>query len=568
MLDAATGAYRDSELRDLWSMMRVVDELPNIHYGLRPLVARDVEDPLELDLNTAFAVTAATSKPTGVSFTSADTVDPVVDLFDTMLGGEGRFAAQPFSMAVVVHVVPPLRFSPEGCEIMERAIERGMIVQTCSAGQAGATSPPSLAGSLAQGLAEILAGVVLADAIKPGHPCIHAFMPFVSDLRTGAMTGGSGEAAVVSAAAAQLLRDLDIPNAVSAGITESKTADSQAGYEKSYTVTLSAQAGADMVQLSVGMFGSIMVASPEILVIDADMCGAILRSVRGVEVDPSYLDLAIIEEVVGGEGHYLGSAHTLELMRSEYVYPDLGDRQSVAEWVSAGEPSVISTWSFGIPTSRRSARSLTVANRYFCLPRGRGWPVSGSTATQPKTAVRTARRVARTASREGWAEGIGRRRIRRVECRALKRTATTGPPSASPKRSGPDGAARRSEGLGQGQSVLGALDVEVPECTSEIRGRVEPPHAQPEQRGATDLQLCAGARVIPTAEPVVGDARDGGEVVDLDLDVRVLKDGADARVEAPPLPHRDVEVGADEAVEEEHVVVAPHDDRAASGRDG
>ena len=165
-------------------------------------------------------------------------------------------------------------------------------------------------------------------------------MPFVSDLRTGAMTGGSGEAAVVSAAAAQLLSDLDIPHAVSAGITESKTADNQAGYEKSYTVTLAAQAGADMVQLSVGMLGSIMVASPESLVIDNDMCGAILRSVRGVEVDPAYLDLAIIEEVIGGEGHYLGSAQTLELMRSEYVYPDLGDRLSVAEWVSAGEPSL------------------------------------------------------------------------------------------------------------------------------------------------------------------------------------------------------------------------------------
>ena len=340
VLDAPTGTYRDSHLHDLWTMMRVLDEMPNIHYGLRPLVARDVEDPLELDLNTAFAVTAATAKPTGVSFTSAETVDPVVDLYDLALGGEGRFAAQPFSMAVVVHVVPPLRFAPEGCEIMERAIERGMIIQTCSAGQAGATSPPSLAGSLAQGLAEILAGVVLADAIKPGHPCIHAFMPFVSDLRTGAMTGGSGEAAVVSAAAAQLLSDLDIPHAVSAGITESKTADNQAGYEKSYTVTLAAQAGADMVQLSVGMLGSIMVASPESLVIDNDMCGAILRSVRGVEVDPAYLDLAIIEEVIGGEGHYLGSAQTLELMRSEYVYPDLGDRLSVAEWVSAGEPSL------------------------------------------------------------------------------------------------------------------------------------------------------------------------------------------------------------------------------------
>ena len=337
-LEASTGAYRESQLDDLWTMMRVLDEQPNIHYGLRPLVARDMPNDLELDLNTAFAVTAATSKPTGVSFTSGATVDPVIDLFDMALGGDGRFAKQPFSMAVIVHVVPPLRFSPEGYEIMERAIARGMIVQTCSAGQAGATSPPSLAGSLAQGLAEILAGVVMADAIKPGHPCIHAFMPFVSDLRTGAMTGGSGEAAVTSAAAAQLLSHLDIPNAVSAGITEAKAADIQAGYEKSYTVTLSAQAGADMVQLSVGMLGSIMVASPETLVIDNDMCGAILRSVRGVEVEPSYLDLNIIEDVVSGEGHYLGEPQTLELVKSEYVYPDLGDRRTVDEWVAAGSP--------------------------------------------------------------------------------------------------------------------------------------------------------------------------------------------------------------------------------------
>lgn len=339
-LDATTDSYRDSTLADLYTMMRVLDASPNIGYGLRPLIARDCAPGLDLDLNSAYAVIAGTSKPTGVSFTSADTVDPVVDLFDLALGGEGRFALQPFSMAVVVHAVPPMRFSPEGCEIMERAIARGMIVQTCSAGQAGATSPPSLAGSLAQGLAEILAGIVLADALKPGHPCIHAFMPFVSDLRSGAMTGGGGEAAVVSAAAAQLLRSLDIPHAVSAGITDSKVPDNQAGYEKGYTVTLAAHAGADMVQLSVGMLGSIMVASPEALVIDDDMCGAILRSVRGIEVESEYLDLAILEAVVTGDGHYLSHAQTLELMRTEYVYPGLGDRASVTEWIDAGGTTI------------------------------------------------------------------------------------------------------------------------------------------------------------------------------------------------------------------------------------
>ncbi len=339
-LDADSGEYRASTLADLWTMMRVVDKSPNVHYGLRPLIARDLHDDLSLDINTAFVSMAATTKPIGVSFTSDATVGPVIDLFDLALGGPDTFRARPFCMAVVVHVVPPLRFSPEGCDIMLAAIARGMIVQTCSAGQAGATSPASLSGSLVQGLAEILAAVVLADAAKPGHPCIHAFMPFISDLRTGAMSGGGGEAAVVSAAAAQLLNALGLPHAVSAGITDSKVMDAQAGYEKGYTVALAANAGADMVQLSVGMLGSIMVASPEALVIDDEMCGAVLRSVRGVEVDDDLIDLDVIEAVVSGDGHYLGHEQTLDLMRSEYVYPSVGDRQSVAEWVAGGSPSV------------------------------------------------------------------------------------------------------------------------------------------------------------------------------------------------------------------------------------
>ncbi len=165
-------------------------------------------------------------------------------------------------------------------------------------------------------------------------------MPFISDLRTGAMSGGGGESAVANAAAAQLLRHLDLPSTVSAGMTDSKIADAQAGYEKGYTVALAAQAGADMINLSVGMLGSIMVASPEALVIDDEMCGAILRSVRGVEVSDELLDLAAIERVVTGEGHYLGEPQTLALMKTEYVYPELGDRASVSDWVDDGRKSI------------------------------------------------------------------------------------------------------------------------------------------------------------------------------------------------------------------------------------
>ncbi len=339
VLDAADGRFRDSSLKDLYHLMRIADACDHIHYSLRPVVARDIADPLELDLNTAFAAMKATSKPIGISFFEAANVGPVFAMLDAALG-DVSFTAQPFCIASVCHVVPPLTLAGEACEVMTDCVRLGIPLQICSAAQAGATSPASLAGALAQGLAESLAGLTLVNMIQPGFPCVLAFMPFISDLRTGAMAGGSGEAAVANAAAAQLLSELGLPSTVSAGMTDAKTPDAQAGYEKGYTVALAAQAGADMINLSVGMLGSIMAASKEALVIDDDMCGAILRSVRGVELCDGAIDLELIEEVVTGEGHYLGAAQTLDLMTREFVYPGLGDRQTTSDWQAGGGQTI------------------------------------------------------------------------------------------------------------------------------------------------------------------------------------------------------------------------------------
>lgn len=340
IFEGTTQTFRGAQLADLYDLMRLVGRLPNIHYGLRPVVARDMDTPFLLDLNTGFACVKACPKPIGISFDSAAHIDPVVSMFDMALGREGGFRAQPFCFGVIVHAVSPLRYAPEGVEIMRRAIAHRMPLQICTAAQAGATSPVTLAGALAQGLAETLAGLMVVDVIEPGYPCIFAFMAFISDLRTGAMTGGSGEAAVACAAAAQLLLHLGLPSTASAGMTDAKTPDAQAGYEKGYTVALAAQAGADMINLSVGMLASIMAASREALVIDNDMCGAILRAVRGVELRETSIDLDRIEAVATGAGHYLGEAQTLALMKSEYTYPSLGNRQNIADWRNAGARTI------------------------------------------------------------------------------------------------------------------------------------------------------------------------------------------------------------------------------------
>ncbi len=216
-----------------------------------------------------------------------------------------------------------------------------MPVLLLSAGQAGATSPASLAGSVVQAVAECLAGLVYVNLIEPGAPALFGTWPFVSDLRTGAMTGGSGEQAILSAAVAQMGRWYGLPTGTAAGMSDAKLPDAQAGYEKGTAVALAGHSGANMVYESCGMHGSLMGACFESMVIDNDMLGAINRTVRGVEVNEQTLGLEAIREVTAGVQHYLGTSHTMSLMENHYLYPTVGDRSSPKEWAERGKPTLI-----------------------------------------------------------------------------------------------------------------------------------------------------------------------------------------------------------------------------------
>ena len=336
VVDLDSGRYRAATLADLYDAARLVDTLPNIHFFDRSLVARDIDEVLAFDLNTAYAALSGTAKHIGTSITLADHVEPVVALFDTVAGGEGAYRRRPFAMLLSCHVVPPMRFAEEALWVLEKAVPLGMPVMLVSAGQAGATAPAKLAGAVAQALAEALAGLVYCHLIDPQAAVIAGPKPIVSDLRTGAMCGGSGEQAVAAAAAAQMMRHYGMPCSVMAGITDAKVPDAQAGYEKAYTVTLAAQAGCTMVTQSCGMQASLLGAALEGYVIDNDMLGAIMRTVRGIEVTDESLSVDTVREVVLGEGHYLGHAQTLANMTSDYLYPALACRLSPADWEERG----------------------------------------------------------------------------------------------------------------------------------------------------------------------------------------------------------------------------------------
>ena len=337
--DHETGTYRESYLKDLYDIARIVDAMDNIHFFQRSVVARDMDDGRSLDINSLYAAISGTTKHCGVSMVMPEHVTECLEMLHVVAGGEDKWRERPFVSQSNCFVVPPFKFAEDACACLETAVRGGMPVLLLSAGQAGATAPAALAGAVMQATAECLAGLVYVNLIKPGAPAIFGTWPFVSDLRTGAMSGGSGEQALLSAACAQMGRYYDLCAGVPAGMTDAKTPDAQHGYEKGYTETLLAHAGANMIYESAGMQASLLGFSMEALIIDNDMIGGVLRTVKGIEVSDESLSLEALNDVcTRGPGHYLGHDQTLRLMQTEYEYPAIGDRKSPKEWAEAERP--------------------------------------------------------------------------------------------------------------------------------------------------------------------------------------------------------------------------------------
>ena len=344
VVDSHNKNYRPSEAQDIYNAACIAEKMDNIHFFQRPMVATDIEDPKEMDLNTLYACISGTQKHIGVSFTEAEFIKPVSEMLHIIAGGEDKWRKRPFISNSNAFVVPPMRFATESCLVMEECIKAGIPVLLLSAGQAGATAPASIAGTIAQATAEVLAGLVYVNSIKPGHPCIAGTWPFVSDLRTGAMSGGSGEQGLLSAACAQMLSHFDLPSGAAAGMCDSKLPDSQSGYEKGSTAVMAGLAGLNLVYESAGMHASLLGFSLESMIIDNDMLGQCLRCVRGIEVNDDTLSFEAIKDVcLNGPGHYLGHDRTLAVMESEYVYPIISDRSSPKEWNENNKPEIINS---------------------------------------------------------------------------------------------------------------------------------------------------------------------------------------------------------------------------------
>lgn len=342
IVDVHGREYRDSTVQDLHDAARICDHLDNIHFVQRPMVCRDILDNREMDLNTIYAACSGTFKHVGTSFTDPSYVAPAVEMLHMIAGGEDKWRERPFVSNSNCFVVPPMKFATESCEVMEECIKAGMPVLLLSAGMAGATAPSTIAGAIVQAVAECLAGLVYVNAVKPGAPAIVGTWPFGLDLRTGAMTVGSGEQALLTAGCAQMHAFYDLPGGAAAGAADSKLPDMQAGWEQMCSAVMAGLSGLNMVYEAAGMHASLLGFCLESLILSNDLLGQAMRCVRGIEVSDETLALDQIADVcLNGPGHYLGTEQTLGRMQQDFVYPSLGDRTSPKEWVEIGKPDLI-----------------------------------------------------------------------------------------------------------------------------------------------------------------------------------------------------------------------------------
>jgi trimethylamine--corrinoid protein Co-methyltransferase len=237
-------------------------------------------------------------------------------------------------VALYAEPISPLVLGNEAAEKLLFAADHGMPAVFTPGIMSGANAPGTLAGTLAQGLAEGLMGVVLAQLRRPGAPVILGGVITTMDMSTAVFTYGSPELSLLSVAAMDVLRWLELPVFSTAGCSDAKSFDQQAAAESAFSLLLTGLCGAHLIH-DVGYLESGLTGSPEMLVASDELIGMVRRMVEGIVIDDDALAADVIDEV-GPGGHFLDQEHTLRHFRREFWFPRLMDRQRWEIWREQG----------------------------------------------------------------------------------------------------------------------------------------------------------------------------------------------------------------------------------------
>ncbi|MDF0599523.1 trimethylamine methyltransferase family protein [Psychromarinibacter sp. C21-152] len=272
-------------------------------------------------------------KPFMGSVTEPSRARDSVEMCEILFGPD--FVQDNTVMTSLININSPLTFDATMMGALEvyAAANQAAIISPFIVG--GAMAPVSVAGTLTQVLAEVMAGVAYSQLVRPGAPVIFGAFVTSIDMNSGAPTFGTPEAAQITYGAGQLARRLGLPFRSAGSFTGSKLADAQAAYETANSLNMGLLAGVNFMLHACGWMEGGLVASFRKFVMDADQLGALHKLAQGVPIDEESQAMDALREV-GPGGHYLGCGHTQRNFKTAFWRSEIFDYKPYETWVEEG----------------------------------------------------------------------------------------------------------------------------------------------------------------------------------------------------------------------------------------
>jgi trimethylamine--corrinoid protein Co-methyltransferase len=332
--DPRSGQKRPATVQDVCDSAKVLDALDNATTITPFFTPQDVPGPL-MSLAMYRHTLPHTTKPIhGPGVQTPSEVRYMVRMAKVI-------GPPPEVLTLGISPISPLTFPDDVVGAIIETARSGVPLGPLPCPTAGATSPMSLAGSLAQQNAEVLASIVLAQLVHPGLPIVYCGRLAMMEPRTGFSVWGGVELGLASAATVQLGHHYHLPVNVYGFSTNAHTLNIQNGYERALNAAIPALAGADELS-GIGEMEAGVMGSYAQMVCDDEIAAGIRRLRHGFRVDEDSLAVEIIKTVMEGPSSFLEQKHTVDFLRGgEICITHLADRRPWGEWDAAGREEMM-----------------------------------------------------------------------------------------------------------------------------------------------------------------------------------------------------------------------------------
>ncbi len=328
------GNRRYATLEDFRNFVKLAYMAPSIHHS-GGTVCEPVDVPVnKRHLDMVHAHIKFSDKPFMGSVTAPDRAEDTVEMCRIVFGE--KFVDENTVVINLINANSPMVFDETmlgAAKVYARANQACIVTPFILA---GAMSPVTVAGTLTQILAEVLAGAAFTQLVRPGAPVLFGTFASSISMQSGAPTFGSPEPSLVSYGAAQLARRLGLPFRTGGSLTASKTPDAQAAYESANTLNSTVLAGTNFVLHSAGWLEGGLASCYEKFMMDIDQLGMQQRLAQGVDLSENGQAMDAIREV-GPGSHYLGCSHTQANFQQAFYRSSIADNNSFEQWQAEGE---------------------------------------------------------------------------------------------------------------------------------------------------------------------------------------------------------------------------------------